>query len=183
MTFRVLLAAAVAVLAAAAPGSAQTRFTLAGGGLVPFGDLGDSTDPSLRAELRVERQAVNALGGVSLLSFVAYAAYSDLQLKSEVEDVLVLGDETDPHLLELGGGVRVYSAAAPFFVTGGAAWTRYRPAGAGDARSGADLHGGVGFLLPMGLFLLEPEVTAHAVFLEDADLQFLAATLGLALPF
>jgi hypothetical protein len=46
-----------------------------------------------------------------------------------------------------------------------------------------DVHGGLGFLFPAGVVVLEAEATAHAVILDEDDLQFLAVTLGVALPF
>lgn len=183
MHFRnALIAAAVVVLAG--PASAQTRLTLAAGGLVPFGDLEETTDPSPRGLLRAEFQPVNALGVVSPVAFLVYLGYSDLALKSEVKDaLLVAGDTTEPYLMEAGAGVRVYSRAAPFFLSGGAGYARYRPGGDAEAHNGLDLHGGLGFLLPVGIVLVEPEITGHVVLLDEGDFQFLSATLGVALPF
>jgi hypothetical protein len=72
---------------------------------------------------------------------------------------------------------------APFFLAGGAAYARYLPGGAGGDETGVDLHGGLGFLFPAGIVVLEAEATGHAVILDEDDLQFLAVTLGVALPF
>ena len=179
-----LTLAATAVLLAAAPGYSQTRLAVSGGVLVPFGDLGDSTDPSLRLALRGELRTVNALGQASPLAFGLYGAYSSLSVDSELEDALMaLGIDPDPDLLEIGADVRAYSRSAPFFVGGGAGYARFTPVDGSDALHGVDLHVGAGFLLPLGMVFAEPEVTGHVVLLEDDSFQFLAATLGFALPF
>lgn len=172
------------VVALPAVADAQTRLTISGGGLIPFGDLEDTTDPSVRAVLRFEFQPVNALGQASALSFLVYGAYSDLSFKPEVEEALIAaGEDTQPYLVEAGAAVRVYSGEAPFFLTGGGGYTRYQPGGAAGVRNGVDLHAGLGFLLPVGIALLEPEATGHVVLLDEGDFQFLSATLGIALPF
>lgn len=178
------LVAVAALLLAAAPVHSQTRLAIAGGALVPFGDFGDTMDPSFRVALRGELQPVNALGDPSRLAFGLYAAYTSLSVESSFEDALnANGIDPDPDLLEIGADVRVYSRAAPFFVGGGAGWARFTPPDGSDAENGADLHAGAGFLLPLGVAFAEPEVSGHVVLLEDDHFQFLAATLGLALPF
>ena len=77
----------------------------------------------------------------------------------------------------------MYSRVAPFFLTGGAGYARYQPPGDGDAENGLDVHAGLGFAVPLGVFLGEVEATLHEVVAENDDKQFLAATLAVALPF
>jgi len=184
---RTVVAIVLGVLLVAArqvPAHAETRLTVGAGGLVPFGDLGDVTDPSARAVIRLEFQPVNAIGQSSPLAYTVHVAYSDLSLDSQVKDLLIAaGEDTEPYLLEVGAGIRVHSRVAPFFLTGGAAYARYLPGGAGGDENGVDLHGGLGFLFPAGIVVLEAEATGHAVILDEDDLQFLAVTLGVALPF
>jgi hypothetical protein len=175
---------ALLVAGLSAPAQAQTRLTVAAGGLVPFGDLDDVADPSARAVIRLEFQPVNAIGQASPLAYTLHVAYSDLSLDSDLKALLIAaGEDTEPYLLEVGGGIRVHSRVAPFFLTGGGGYARYLPGGAGGDRNGVDLHGGLGFLFPAGIVVLEAEATGHAVILDDDDLQFLAVTLGVALPF
>jgi hypothetical protein len=163
---------------------AETRLTVGAGGLIPFGDLGDTTDPSARALVRLEHQPINAIGQRSPLAYTFHVAYSDLSLDSMYEDLLIAaGEDTEPYILEVGAGIRVHSRVAPFFLAGGAAYARFVPGGAGGDENGVDVHGGLGFLFPAGVVVLEAEATAHAVILDEDDLQFLAVTLGVALPF
>lgn len=183
-TVAVALFGALVVASLSSPVHAQTRLIVGAGGVIPFGDLGDRTDPSVRALVRLEFQPINALGKASPLAGTLYIAYTDFSLDSDLEAALLAaGEDTEPYLLEIGGGVRVHSRVAPFFLSGGAAYARYLPGGAAGDRNGLDVHGGLGFLVPAGIVVLEAEAAAHAVLLEDDDLQFLAVTLGVALPF
>jgi hypothetical protein len=181
------LLAPLFLAATLAPGTApaQTRLSLSGGVLVPFGNLENTTDPSVRVALRAEYQPVNPLGKPKLLSMLLHAAYSDLAVKSEVKSLLTqAGESTDAYLLEVGAGVRVYSRVARFFLSTGAGYVRFRRAGEDGAVDGLDLHGGLGFAFPLGALLGEVEATLHETLVErDEDFQFLAATLGIALPF
>lgn len=180
----VVLLAALSVAGLQAPAGAETRLTVGAGGLIPFGNLDDTTDPSARAVMRLEFQAINALGQASPLTYTVQVAYSDLSLDSAIEDLLVMrGEDTSPYLLEIGAGIRVHSRVAPFFLSGGAGYARYVPGGAAGDRNGVDVNGGVGFLFPAGIVVLEAEAAGHAVILDEEDLQFLAVTLGIALPF
>jgi hypothetical protein len=173
------------LLVLAAPAGAQTRLSLLGGGLVPFGDLDDTSDPSVRFGLRAEHQPVNVLGQRSLLSFHATFAYSLLTLDSEYERIVdAAGADSDSYLLEVSGGVRAYSKAAPFFVTGSAGYARFRPGGDADSVDGVDMAAGLGFLVPTSLAILEVEGAIHQVFAaDDVSFQYLTVTLGLGLPF
>jgi hypothetical protein len=182
---RVVLGAALA-LALVAPGaSAQTRLSLVGGGLVPFGDLGDTTDPSVRFGLRAEYHPVNLIGQKRPLSFHLMGAYSSLDLESGFQRSLEeQGADADAYLAEISAGVRAYSAVAPFFITGGAGWSRYRPGGDSDGFDGVDANVGLGFVVPVTVALVEVEGALHQVFAEQGvDFQYLTDTLGLGLPF
>ncbi len=182
---RTVSVVALLLLVLAAPAAAQTRLSLIGGGVVPFGDLDDTSDPSIRFGLRGEYQPVNPLGQRRLLSFHGTFAYTAMQLDGEYERILdESGADSDSHLLEISGGVRAYSAAAPFFVTGSAGYARFRPGGDGDGVNGVDLAAGLGFLLPASLALLEVEGAIHQFIAEDdVDFQYLTVTLGIGLPF
>lgn len=183
-TVAAVLIGALLAVGLQAPASAQTRLTVAAGGAIPFGNLGDRTDPSPRAVLALELQPMNALGKVSPVSLLGYVAYTDLSLTSELEKTLLAnGENTEPYILEVGAGMRVYSRVAPFFLGAGAAYARYLPGGSAGDRNGVDVHGGLGFLVPTRFVMLEAEASGHAVLLKDDDLQFLAVTLGVALPF
>jgi hypothetical protein len=173
----------LAALGAAAPADAQTRLMVGAGGLVPFGDLENSTDPSARFVLRAEFQPVNARGVASAISWGVQVAYTDLSLKPAAAAAAAVADVPSPYLLEAGAGVRVYSRAAPFFLSGGAGYSRVRSGTGSDSQNGVDLHAGLGFLLPAGELLVEPEISGHVVVLEEGDFQYLSATLGVALPF
>lgn len=176
----VLLVLAV-VLCAAAPATAQTRLSLLGGGIVPFGDLDEGADPSLMFGLRAEFQPVNPLGQARLLAFSASAAYASLDRDS---GSVVVEGTSDPYLLEVTGGVRVYSRVAPFFVTGVAGYSRVQGAGGGDAVNGATAGVGLGFVVPVVSSLVEVEGVLHQVLAEDdVSFQYLTVLLGLGLPF
>ena len=185
MNARGLLLLGLGLLLVAAPARSQTRFSLAGGLLVPLGDLGDTTDPSPRFAVRGEFQTVNALGQRSPLSVFLQVSYSDLSLSSEDEATLAsLGEDTGAYLLDAGAGIRVYSRAAPFFLTGGAGYVRFHPGGAGDALDGVDLNGGLGFAVPLSTVTLEVLTALHEVLVEEGrDFQYLDASLSVALPF
>jgi hypothetical protein len=163
--------------------AAQSRFSVHGGALVPLGDFGDWVEPSPRFGIRSELQSMNVLGQRKLLSFHVEASYAALSHEAAVESALLAqGSDEDPSLLEVGLGVRAYSRVAPFFVTGGAGYARYRPGGDLDTEHGLDLNAGLGFLVPLGLFLVEVEARLHNVIFEDDDLRYLTAGAALGLP-
>ena len=179
------------LFAAVAPAGAQTRLSLEGGVVVPLGAFGDLTDASLRYGIRAEIQPVNAIGERRLLAWFARVGFADLSFDSEVERTLYPdGLAHEPYLLDVGGGARVYSRVAPFFVSAGAGWVRYRPGGVGSsARSGVDLYGGLGFSAPVASVHVEAELALHEALLGGDsvsggdDLQYVTGLLGLALPF
>jgi hypothetical protein len=180
--FLLLLAAG---LAFAAPVSAQTRLAIAAGGIVPFGDLGDVADPSVAAGLRLEFQPVNAIGQKRLLAFTLAGTYASLGATSEQKALLAqTGGSTDSGLLQVDGGIRVYSGVAPFFVSGAGGYSRFDPSGPGPARSGGHVSAGLGFLAPIPFGTVEVEGRLSEVFLENnQDFQMLTVLLGLGLPF
>lgn len=172
---------AVGALCLAAPAEAQTRFSLLGGGVVPFGDLADAADPGPRFGARLEYQPVNALGQRRLIS--AFVEGSFAQLESVVEPI-VLGGATlkveDPSLAAAVAGFRVYAEQTAFFLQAGAGWLMYD---AGDDLHGVDLHAGAGFLVEAPV-MVEVDVTLHQAFGEqDLSLSYLVAQLGVSLPF
>jgi hypothetical protein len=180
-----LLAALVVVLAAPVESRAQTRLTVLGGGLVPFGDLSDITEASLRGGARLEYQPVNALGKRRLLSWFLQGIYSPLEVKSEVKDPLEqAGQDGDASLLTVDAGIRAYSKVAPLFLQAGAGWTRYSPPGPGSSQDAFDFHAGAGFLIPIPLLYLEADVTIHqAIGSNDLSFTYAAANAGVSLPF
>ncbi|HMB70171.1 MAG TPA: hypothetical protein VKU85_12700 [bacterium] len=170
------------VLVAAVPASAQTRLSLVGGGLVPFGDLDEGAEPSAAFGLRAEYQPVNALGQPRLLSIHLSTIYSELdrdggELPAELAD-------SDPFLLEFTGGVRAYSSVAPFFVTGTAGFAKADLGLGGESVSGFTAGAGLGFVAPVMASLVEVEGVIHQVLAEDdVNFQYLTVMLGLGLPF
>jgi len=185
MRLMLALSAAALLAASAVPtASAQTRLTLLGGGLVPFGDLDDAADPSLAVGLEAEFQPVNALGQRRLLALTASAVYSSLDIDSGYKAALPPGAGTDASLLELNVGVKAYSRVAPFFVAGSAGYSRYDPAGGGKSANGVNIGAGLGFLVPVQIALLQVEGRLHQVFAEDdVSFQYLDVLLGVGLPF
>ncbi len=180
----VLIAALLVGLAVdAGPASAQTRFSVTGGAIIPWGGFADAVDPSPVVGARVEFQPVNVIGQRRLLSFVLDATVGIL----DVASTTVIGGappddpDTDATLLTFGGGIRAYSKVAPFFVSGGAGWARYDAAGL-SAENGLDLHAGLGFLVPTGSLILEVEVSLHEMVFSEDDLQYVSASAALALP-
>jgi hypothetical protein len=182
---RSLLLLLAAGLALASPAAAQTRLSVAAGGVVPFGDLGDVADPSLAAGLRLELQPVNALGQRRLLAFTFAGTYSSLDPTSEREAILdQIGGSKDSSLLQVDAGIRVYSAVAPFFVSGAGGYSRFDPTGNGSALQGGHVSAGLGFLTPVPFGTVEVEGRLSQVFLEDnQDFQLLTVLLGVGLPF
>ena len=183
--FPLLPGVLLGLLIFAAEGSAQTRFTIGGGLLVPFGDLEELNDPSFRGTLRFEAQSVNALGKRKLVSAYVQASYTDLALKSEIEeDILADGEDSNAYLIEAGGGARFYSRAAPLYLQIGAHYLRWRPGGSRDGLNGGDVHAGLGFLVPLYFFFVEADAAYHlAVMQEDVNFQFLTGTVGVSMPF
>jgi hypothetical protein len=167
----------------AAPTSAQTRLTIAGGALVPLGDLEETHDTSAHLAFRVEHQRVDALGRAGRVSFLGEVSWADLSLEPAVEEALEdLGQDGGASLLGVGIALRVYSEAAPLFVHAGSGWARHESEDP-DSRNGVDIHAGIGFVLASKVVFLEPLVSGHTVLLEGEDLQFVTATLGVGLPF
>jgi hypothetical protein len=191
----VLVVAGVLIVLGTLPAaSAQTRLSLEGGLLVPLGDFADRAELSPRFGLRAEFQSVNVLGQRRLLSYFARVSFADLAATEEAERFLAQwGGGSGPYLIEAGGGVRVYSQAAPLFVVAGASYVRCRPAGEPDGRNGIGLAGGLGFAVPIASWLAEGEVALHGVLLDGGgrlgdeelaqDLQYVTALVGFALPF
>lgn len=179
---RILLLAAATLLGGASVSDAQTRFSLSGGALVPLGDFSNRVDASARFGLRAEYQSVNAIGTKSRLSYFAQFHYTNLVLTEAEKDALQgAGRSTDGYMIDVGGGVRIYSRLTLFFVTAGGGWVR---TDVGDARdSGGEVFGGAGFAVPLWLFMAEGQVTAHAAFFPDDEVQYLNATVSLAMPF
>lgn len=182
---RTILVLSLAALLSAAPAAhAQTRLSLLGGGLVPFGDLDDGADPSMAAGLEGELQPVNALGQRRLVAFCARGVFSSLDVKGATKAALPPGSDTGSSLLELSVGVKAYSRVAPFFVSGGAGYSRFDPAGDGGGVNGVNIAAGLGFLVPVRLAVLQVEGQLHQVFAEDDwDFQYLTVLLGIGLPF
>ena len=171
---------AVGALAVASPAEAQTRFSLLGGGLIPFSDLSDAADPGPRFGARLEYQPVNALGQRRLISGFVEGAFAQLELSSDFVDVDPSFD--DPSVTTASAGFRVYAEQTAFFLQGGAGWLMYSPA-AGDDLHGVDVHAGAGFLVEAPV-LVEVDVTLHQAFGEDdLSLSYLVAQLGVSLPF
>ncbi len=170
----------LAALLAPRPAAAQTRFSVTGGAVVPFGDFADATDPSPRFGVRAEFQPVNAIGQRRLLSVLLDGSVAILDAKP----VVVGGspDDESSTLLSIGAGVRAYSRVAPFFVSGGVGWARWQN-DLGPDRNGFDLQGGLGFLVPLGAVMVEVEAVLHEVLFDEDDIQYLTAGAGLALPF
>ncbi|MGQ0723042.1 MAG: hypothetical protein ACT4PE_15945 [Candidatus Eiseniibacteriota bacterium] len=163
--------------------SAQTRLTVAGGALIPLGDLENTHDTSAHAAFRIEHQPVDALGRAGRLSFLGEVSWADLSLEPAVEQALEdLGMDGGASLLGVGLALRVYSAAAPLFVHAGSGWARHESDDS-DSENGVDVHAGIGFVVTSRLVFVEPLVSAHTVLLEGEDLQFVTATLGVGLPF
>ena len=163
---------------------AQTRFAVEAGAMVPYSDYGDGVDPSAWIGARAEFQSVNAIGQIAALSFVVQAGYADLELAGDVEG--------SGSLWALGGGVRVYSGALPFFLSG---TLEYMSSSidldqAGDDPS-ADSFGaaiGAGFRFDLQAAFVELEARLHAGFGADDDAgevdpRFTTFTVGLGLPF
>jgi hypothetical protein len=179
-----LAAGALLFIFASSPAAAQTRLTVAGGALLPLGDLGDTNDPSAHVAFRLEHQPVDALGRAGRLSFLVEAAWADLSFEDEVEQALIaLGRETGGSLLLVGAALRAYSQVAPIFLSAGGGWGRHESDAESGSRDGVDLHAGIGFVLSSNAIFVEPLVAGHTVMMEGEDLQFVTATLGIGLPF
>jgi hypothetical protein len=181
---------AVAALFLGTPASAQTRLTLFGGPLVPFGDFDEVADLSWTAGARVEFQTVNAIGQRDQLSYFIEGSYSQILADEELELVLEdLGEDSDSSILGAAAGVRVYMRPAPLFISAGAGYIRYTPPADAGGLDGLDLQLGLGFMLPFERVQLEAVAVAHEALLNaedgfgDEDLQYLTATAGIALPF
>lgn len=164
---------------------AQSRLTLYGGGLVPFGDLEEVADPSLQLGARVEYQPVNARGKRRLNSWFLQACWTPLELKPEVQAELeAAGESTDVHLAVVSVGARVYARAAPLFLQIGGGWAWYDRPGASSATDLVDFHLGAGFLIPIPLLYLEADATIHqALGSDDLSLTYLSVNAGVSLPF
>lgn len=173
---------AAGALGLASPAEAQTRFSLLGGGAVPFGDLADAADPGPRFGARLEYQPVNALGQRRLIS--AFLEGSFAQLESAVTPVVggLQPEPSDPSLANATAGFRVYAEQTAFFLQAGAGWLMFSP-NYGDDLHGVDLHAGAGFLVDAPV-MVEVDVTLHQAFgEEDLSLSYLVAQLGASLPF
>jgi len=182
MTLRRALLLVVPLLLGVTAAEAQPRFSLSGGGLVPLGKFDDRVDASARFGLRAEYQSVNAIGNKSRVSYFVQAHYTSLSLDGAYEDALRnAGFSTDASMLDVDGGIRVYSRLSLFFIAVGAGWLRTDLAGRTD--DGVDVLGGAGFAVPLYLFMAEGQVTAHSAFFDGDDLQFLDAMVSLAMPF
>jgi hypothetical protein len=179
------LAGVLLCLLVPAGAGAQTRLTLFGGGLVPFGDLEKVTDPSLEVGARAEYQPVNALGKRRLNSWFLQACWTPLETKPELEAALASGGESaDADLVVVSVGARIYSRAAPFFLQVGGGWGLYDAPGATSSEDVADFHVGAGFLLPIPLLYLEADASLHQAFgSNDLSLTYLSANAGVSLPF
>ncbi len=190
---RFSFAALLAALALAAhPAAAQTRLTLFAGPLVPLGEFGDGADLSWTVGARGEFQRTNALGQRRLLSIFVEGAYGAVSLDSEVEAFLEEQDlDTSTSLFTVAGGMRAYARTAPLFLSAGAGYLRYLPAGDADGMNGLDLQIGAGFSLPVESFQAEAAAVLHEVLLDTPegsesavdDLQFLTVTAGVSFPF
>lgn len=172
----------VLVVLGASDASAQTRFSVEAGPLVPFGDFSDGVDGSAWIGARGEFQGVNALGQVAKLSFVVQTGYADLELAD--------GAEGDASLFAVGAGVRVYSVALPFFLHGGVEYisTDYE---SGDPLVDASSNTfgptlGGGFLFDFGAVFVEVEARLHmglGAGDDEIDPRFTTFTAALGLPF
>jgi hypothetical protein len=163
-------------------GGGADAISLSGGVLAPAGSFHDAMDASARFGLRAEFQPVNAIGRKSTLSFVLQGHYTSLTLDSAYKEALVSeGQSTDAWMLDVGGGIRVYSRFPLFFITAGGGWVRTELGGETD--EGVDVFGGAGVAIPLYLFLAEGQVTAHSAFFGSDDLQHLDAIVSLAMPF
>jgi hypothetical protein len=184
MNIRRVLLLGVSLLVAASAAEAQTRFSITGGALIPLGQFDDTTDASPRAGVRVEYQPVNALGKASRVSFFLSGYYTGLVLDPAHEEALKqAGQSTDAYMLEVGGGVRVYSRLSLFFISGGAGYVYAALEGDDAVEHGLDLNAGAGFAVPVYLFTAEAQALAHQVVVASDDFQYLEATVSLALPF
>ncbi len=171
------------LVADAGPASAQTRFSVTGGAIIPWGGFADAVDPSPAVGARVEFQPVNVIGQRRLLALVLDATVGllDEAALPAVGGTPPADVDSDASLLAFGGGIRAYSRVAPFFVSGGVGWARYDAAQV-SAEHGVDLHAGLGFLVPTGSVILEVEVALHEMVFSRNDLQYLSASAALALP-
>lgn len=160
---------------------AQTRLGLEVGPLIPIGDFGDGFDSSLWIGARAELQDVNALGQVARASLVLQGGYSSL----EPADGLGPAGDFDASYLELGVGARVYSVALPFFVSVGAAWSKFDVDGA-DGQNGFAPSLGAGLSFGLGGAFVEIEGRGHVAFVGDDsayDPRFFTLTGAVGLPF
>lgn len=179
-----ILAAVTLFVLTAGDAAAQTRFSVEAGPLVPFGDFADGVDGSAWIGARGEFQAVNGLGQIANLGVVVQTGYSDLSLEGDAEG--------DASLFALGAGIRVYSAAIPFFLHGGVEYIRTDldvelPGGTVDQSS--DTFGptlGAGMNFGFGAVFVEVEARLHIGLGADegaADPRFTTLTAALGLPF
>ena len=114
---------------------------------MPFGDLDDTSDPSVRFGLPRGVPAGEPAGP-------APSSFVPRHVRLH-RDAARRGVRADPGRVrrrlrcpsagDLGRRARVL-AAAPFFVTGSAGYARFRPGGDGDGVNGVDLAAGLGFL-------------------------------------
>lgn len=169
---------------APAEADAQTRLTLFGGGLLPFGDLEEIVDPSLQLGARLEYQPVNARGKRRLNSWFLQACWTPLEPKSEIKAAAeARGESADADLAVVSLGARIYSRAAPLFLQIGGGWAWYDRPGL-DAEDLADFHLGAGFLIPIPLLYLEADASIHQAFgRDDLSLTYVSANAGISLPF
>jgi hypothetical protein len=167
----------------AAPAASQSRFSLGAGALLPLGTFDDNgADVSARVGGRVEFQSVNAIGQKGRVSWFVQAHYTELTLDDAYKNLLEnAGYTTDATMYDAGAGIRVYSRIEILFLTAGGGWVRTDIAGRAD--DGVDAFAGAGVAVPLYVFMVEGEVTAHNGFFDGDDIQYLGATASLAMPF
>jgi hypothetical protein len=180
----------VAASFAAAPARAQTRLTLFGGPLVPFGDLEDVAEMSWIAGARTEFQTVNAIGQRDRSSFFIEGTYAQLFVDEAVGGALQSqGLDDSSSIFGAAVGMRVYTRPAPLFMSLGTGYAYYSPLADEEGMHGLAFQLGLGFLLPLKMFQIEAAAVAHEVLLDTErgfakdDLQYVTATGGLSFPF
>jgi len=171
----------VAVVVFAGESTAQTRFSIEAGPLIPYGDFGDAVDASSWIGARGEYQAMNSLGQVANLGIVVQAGYGDLELSQDIEGA-------SASLFAIGAGIRVYSIALPFFLHGGLEYISSELE-LGDVDRSSDAFGptlGAGFNFDLGAVFVEVEGRLHIGLGSDDDAvdpRFTTLTAALGLPF
>ncbi len=183
MKLKAAVVSTLLMMLASAAGA--TNLGVTAGFLMPIGAFSETADPSPYIGASWEIQDINARGQSALLSYVVQGGFAFLQTDSDLERVLdALGQSGDGSYFDLGGAVRVHSAALPLYVTAGANYVNLNPAGSGGAINGVGATIGLGIQQSTSQFNFGVEARVNFAALEDdVNLQHFLILVNLGFPF